>query len=404
MKYFGLGLWLLVNLAWAETKECPAPDALNHYVTRADGGYAGPVKIYYRLLKAYNPKLPTLLIINGGPGGNHQIINHFEEYSKFANIVGFDHRGLSCTSFLGVPHLEHYAAHMYSMEKAAQDIEAIRKDLIGDEKWFVYGLSYGTMLGQQYVTDFSKSVRGIILDSAFHDGSFALPIARDQYFPLFIESNPETNALYQQVIALYPDAKEHIPSKIWQGTYNYYGRTVKIPNFLRQILSAKTKEEAAKIYTFETFPTVGMQREILCEEIWDFPTSPGVIFPMLFTDCATIAKFRKPMNFTEALKKLKVPMMIWGGAFDPATPIQAMREIQRLTPDSFLFENKYAGHGIAMEKPQCALALADAFLKSETKAKFEAIAKSDDCQSPPASKTDQAQTFEDFVGVKNSFL
>lgn len=393
-----LSLILVVGFAFGN---CPEADSLNHYVIRKEDKQA--IRIYYRLLENYNPGLPTLLVINGGPGGDHNIIGYFKKYAKFANVLSFDHRGVGCTSFLG-PLSSGYFKQTYSMEKAAKDIDAVRKDLLGENgKWFVFGVSYGTMLGQQYLTDFPNSIHSIILDSAFHDGAYALPIVREQYVKLFLESDPETAEMYRKVAALYPGLINNLYLRIFGFTYGYQGRKQAIPKYLKMILTAK-KEEAEKFLSPLIFPFVGMSREILCEEIWDYAPQ-SLVFSSLVSDCANFTLFRKSMDFTESLKKVKVPVMIWGGAFDPVTPIQAMREMHRLIPDSFLFENPHCGHFVGNEKPDCALELIQSWLKLESKTKWEAIAKSDLCQSPPDLRQDsKALSWPEIVGVENAIF
>src|SRR5262249_38077466 len=140
-------LFLLMPIANAQT--CPAASGTDRYVVtklRAEvkGDNAGVIRVYYKLLNSFDPQKPTLLVINGGPGGDHSLIDLFRgtELEKKMNIVGFDHRGLGCTQSIS-PWNTYYEKGIYSMSRASDDIEAIRKDLLGDQgKWFVFGISY----------------------------------------------------------------------------------------------------------------------------------------------------------------------------------------------------------------------------------------------------------------------
>ncbi|WP_165483161.1 hypothetical protein [Legionella genomosp. 1] len=38
---------------------------------------AGLIHVYYKLLHSFDPQKPTLLVINGGPGGDHNLIELF---------------------------------------------------------------------------------------------------------------------------------------------------------------------------------------------------------------------------------------------------------------------------------------------------------------------------------------
>src|SRR3990167_3234667 len=94
--------FLLIPVSNAQT--CPAANNTDRYVitklhAENQGEAAGEIRIYYKLLNEYNREKPTLLVINGGPGGDHSIIDIFRntELAEKMNIVSFDHRGLGCT-------------------------------------------------------------------------------------------------------------------------------------------------------------------------------------------------------------------------------------------------------------------------------------------------------------------
>ena len=137
----GFFLLILVHLVFgAEINalaNCPKADATHRYtLTRLISenlGDAPDLLVYYTLLAPFDASKPTLLVINGGPGGDSSIINTFEKtaLAKKLNIVGFDHRGLGCTKTLG-PDSTLYKTGIFAMRRAAGDIDAIRKDLLGE--------------------------------------------------------------------------------------------------------------------------------------------------------------------------------------------------------------------------------------------------------------------------------
>lgn len=397
----------LISLSFASISSaatCPIPSDTDRYVVtklRAEkqDDTSGEIRVYYKLLNTFNPQKPTLLIINGGPGGDHNIIDLFKntELADKMNIVGFDHRGLGCT-YATSPSTTAYEKGIYSMSRASDDIDAIRKDLLGEHgKWFVYGVSYGTFLGQQYAIKYPQYINGMILDSAFHDTK-ALEIGRQQYLSLFIRNDKIISDLFDRIMTKYSDLKPAILNAIFSYTYSYNGRTKVIPVFLESIINSKSREEVEKIlapYMDTNIPLNGMMRHIVCEEIWDYSDnndSNSYYFPIFNANCGVFKTNRTPMANSNELKKLNVRTFIWGGRFDPVTPIQAMREMHQLIPMSLMWEHPYAGHGLIVESPSCALKLADMFISGSSNAEIETLANSKACQGiPSASFADTKQ-------------
>lgn len=131
-----------------------------------------------------------LLYVPGGPGGGSMNDNpQLFATTQIANlikrpVIAFDPRGTGNASLLDCS-LQHVAtfpdynlkavrqcmkeigkhqAVYYSARAIAGDIELIRKDL-GYEQLDVYGLSYGGLIAQVYVTLFPASTRSLVLDS-----------------------------------------------------------------------------------------------------------------------------------------------------------------------------------------------------------------------------------------------
>jgi pimeloyl-ACP methyl ester carboxylesterase len=374
---------------------CPPPDDVNRYVvaklrSESNDFSAGLINVYYALRAPFDPSKPTLLVLNGGPGGDHNIIHIFDntEISKEMNIVSLDHRGLGCTKVLSADS-SNYEPLIFSMKRAAEDIEEVRKDLLGkDGKWFVMGLSYGTMLGQQYAILYPNHIQGLILDSALHE-SKSLDYGRKQYVSLYIRSNEVVSDLFNQIVLRYPELEIEILRKIRTMTYGYFGRTQQIHRFLRKVYEAQSKSEVEKV--LETVgdlepPLVGMMRQIVCEEIWDYPNlteAEQYFFWQFAVECRGFGKHRHPMSFSEGLARLSVRTFIWGGQFDPVTPIQAMREMQQLIPHSILWENAHVGHCLIGEKGVCAFQLARMFFKGASDSELKEVIQSTECQSAP---------------------
>jgi len=226
----------------------------------------------------------------------------------------------------------------------------------------------------------------MILDSALHD-SKALDIARQQFISLYIRNDKIISNLFDKVMQKHSDLRSAILGNIFAFSYSYDGRTEHTRLFLEKLAATASKEEAEKIIGNQMdYPLTGMMRHIICEEIWDYSTDQDAnnYFFRFFPDnCRPFKKHRKSMAFGEDLKTLNVPTFIWGGRFDPVTPIQAMREMHELIPQSLIWENPYAGHGLISESPTCAIKLADMFFSGSSITDIQVLASSKACQSPP---------------------
>src|SRR5690606_20322014 len=107
---------------------------LDRYVVAPLTGASGDgaeIKIHYRLLRAFDPNKPTLVVVSGGPGDDQRLVPmFFSRIAEHANVLGFDHRGIGCSRSLS-PWQSTYRKGIFSTTLAAQDMEAIRKDLLG---------------------------------------------------------------------------------------------------------------------------------------------------------------------------------------------------------------------------------------------------------------------------------
>jgi pimeloyl-ACP methyl ester carboxylesterase len=391
---------------------CPESNDLEMYVDanlfsatqqNAKSEISGTLRMYTRLLTPFDAAKPTILIINGGPGGDHSIVTEFSTLSSDMNVISFDHRGLGCTKITSRFDSGFYRG-LYSMERAADDLEALRRRLLGDDgKWWVYGVSYGGMLGQKYLIKYPTHVHGAILDSTFHK-STAIDVGRRQYKRLFIEHDPEVKGLYEAVVAKYPEARESVLWAMWGYTYSYSGRLTGLKDFFNSILAAQTDAEARAIYTGyeEVGPVSGMMYDILCSEIWDYPVGSdhSYYFAEFINSCQRYKDIRNPMDWAEDLRKLPMRTFIWAGAFDPVTPSSVMHEMHALIPNSLLYENQYAGHGLWWEKPECAHGLLRQFIAGASDKMLYASIASESCQAVPDAEKESLNRWERITGQK----
>ncbi|MBN2414529.1 alpha/beta fold hydrolase [bacterium] len=96
-----------------------------------------------------------LVLLHGGPGGNHHSFHPaFEEASRFCRVIYYDQRGCGKSDYS--------PGAGYSVDQAVSDLEALRESL-HIERWVVLGHSYGGFLAQYYTMNYPHRVLGLVL-------------------------------------------------------------------------------------------------------------------------------------------------------------------------------------------------------------------------------------------------
>lgn len=107
-----------------------------------------------------------LVLVSGGPGTSHHYFHpHFQEATKFSEVIFYDLRGVGLSDRIS-------GSEGYSIDQAVEDLDALREKL-GFEKWAVLGLSFGGVVTQLYALKYPERIAGMILLSS------ALPMSLD---------------------------------------------------------------------------------------------------------------------------------------------------------------------------------------------------------------------------------
>lgn len=144
---------------------------------------------------------PTLIALHGGPGFDHQRLRpDLDQLADIAQVIYLDHRGngRSLPSDPGT----------WTLDRWGDDIRVVC-DLLGIERPFVFGNSFGSLVAMSYMVRHPGHAAGIILSSSGAKYDFASifaaferrggPAARMAAENFWLRQSPEDLAEYNRV-------------------------------------------------------------------------------------------------------------------------------------------------------------------------------------------------------------
>ena len=121
---------------------------------------------------------PTLVVVHGGPGGNHLGLRALEELAPRFRVVLYDQRGTGESDRFPVSAADQSALTSLSLQENVEDLEALRA-LLQAEKITVLGHSWGGALATFYAAAYPERVERLIVysggpeDSELNDAKVA---------------------------------------------------------------------------------------------------------------------------------------------------------------------------------------------------------------------------------------
>lgn len=276
----------------------------------------------------------------------------------------------------------------YNSLNISKDLHALKKSL-GINKWFVYGISYGTYISQVYFDQFPNDSEGIILDSPIND-------INEYYKNNTFNYINSLNTLFKESKQKYPDLESKYYSVI--NKLSKKGIEVNVEKAIVQTEKFTYNADDFKIIIhqslynqqlIELIPLIinGFYKEdkfILANLVdafsealkRDFGTYYCVSCNDGFTD-KSIAEYDKNASvfkknkggilfyrsdlsvceeweigakkINSAQKSNHIKALIFAGKYDPITPLYNGKEIAKKYKNSFLFEMPY-GHATSFSK------------------------------------------------------
>lgn len=340
------------------------------------------LKIFYRLLKPFDPKKETIMMFTGGPGQTSDfILTWYDKYGPEINnynVVSMDHRVIGCsrTTFY-----DHLPATSHKMRFAAADAELIRRKLLGDKPWIVEGGSYGTLLSQTYALLFPDSVSKLVIfftNFSADNGRLSRRTIRPRFARLF----PDVNRELEEIEARYPELGDAF-MRFAVRTMYVAGQRPEIPKMMvkvQNLLSVGMVEEARNLFPRGIYQASFMQNSIVCLEMEPYPILPGEY--SLYTPIESCQVFEGQydyFDYSESLKHLNMRTLVWHGEHDPVFDSQIAFETAKRIPDNFLFVVPGGSHAVG-ELGDCYPKIFFEFIKGASDEKLLPLTLRKSCQ------------------------
>lgn len=311
MKSFKFSRLILLTLILAFITGCQQGEELKRGEGLIDvkGG-----KVWYRVVGEGN-KIPILLL-HGGPGGTSYILNPLATLGKDRPVIFYDQLGSGRSDRIT-------DTTLMTVENYVEQVEQVRKAL-GLKEYYLFGQSWGTMLGLDYYLKYPEGIKGIIFSGA----AISIPLYLKGVDTLFsslpdsIKTSINTNEKNRTYDS--PDYKQ--ANKFW--TENFVAR--KLPWSADIDSGHLTFGEAVYRY------------------MWG---------PTEFTATGTL----KDYDRTSMLHKIKVPVLFMVGEYDEVLP-SGVKYYHSLVPGSKFAIIPNAGHLTTQDNPEMDIKIITDFL------------------------------------------
>ncbi|MCL5731255.1 MAG: proline iminopeptidase-family hydrolase [Candidatus Thermoplasmatota archaeon] len=125
---------------------------------REERGYltVNGIKLFHRIFYAEREK-GKIMTLHGGPGMSHDYLMPLADLSGMGyTVIMYDQAGCGRSE-------EPNDSNSFTVDHGVKEAEALRKELLGDEKIFLMGSSYGGALALAYALEYQDRLKGLIV-------------------------------------------------------------------------------------------------------------------------------------------------------------------------------------------------------------------------------------------------
>ena len=278
------------------------------------------IELTYEWSRPFDARKTTVILLQGGPGFDRSSIRelaHIVGLDAHFNVLTFNRRGTNP----GDPTSAEEAgpkAEFYQMQYTAKDLEALRREVIGQDKIILVGHSYGASLAYDYATQYPERISKLVVAA----GSARATCFAEQARTLAVQEAQKDTEANPTAQVQHPGTPQPAGTKD-PLQYEYINELVVCTNKVTaQSIDSLglSPEEAQQVKEFKT--------ELLC---------PTVHLP------------EHPFDLEDKLANISAPVLIIGGDKDRLTPPRFLvqdRDKLRETNSQVSYWIRSAGHGI----------------------------------------------------------
>jgi proline iminopeptidase len=243
-------------------------------------------KIWYRI-DGEGDKIP-LLLLHGGPGSSSYYLEPLKELSEDRPVIFIDQLGCGRSTRIT-------DTTLMTIEKNVAQLEQVRKALKLD-RFYLYGHSWGTMLGMDYYLKYPKGIQALI---------FASPLFSTQIWTQDADTLISKLPKEYQVAIHESEKQKNYTSESYQNAVKVYYKA-----YLRRSEIRKSQQDSSDLF--------------FGEKVYTFMWGPSE-----FTATGNLLNYDRIKD----LPKIKVPTLLTAGEFDEARP-NSVKYFQSLIPGS----------------------------------------------------------------------
>lgn len=241
-------------------------------------------KIWYRI-DGDGDKTP-LLLLHGGPGSSSYYLEPLKELSKDRPVIFIDQLGCGRSTRIT-------DTTLMTIEKNVEQLEQVRIALKLD-RYYLYGHSWGTMLGIDYYLKYPNGIQALI---------FASPLFSTQIWTQDADTLILKLAMEHQVAIRESDKQKNYSSESYQNAVKTYYKA-----YLRRSEQRKSQKDSSDLF--------------FGEKVYTFMWGPSE-----FKATGNLLNYDRIKD----LPKIKVPTLLTAGEFDEARP-NSVKYFQSLIP------------------------------------------------------------------------
>lgn len=375
---------------------CPAEDAL-HHTLELPVSYAKPAlgtfRLYYELSTGFDPSKKTFFIMND-PQSAGSMLGYADQFveggwtPKGANAIAFAVRGNPCSA-IDVRGTDgsidwEKAFDAFNMDNMIEDIERIRRAVLGDGRLLMAGESGHAFTAMQYMAKYPTNVEKALLVS-FGRNLEASATAGRAFAREFLTENGLLGAVEQLIAAgtvsrgqlmyiiqrefyQHPELIGAMIQKVQAGDPTLYEQLCRAEGDVEfEIANYLHHQPNLSVYFFH----LGMRP--VDDPLDVFYRESQMVMPLVAL--AARGRIPSPPAAPQNLGAIQTKTMLAAGTLDQVVPIEVTRAIRAELPGSQLLVFRDA-HAL-MNEPDCLMALRQNF--DAPAAEIDAILQSSLC-------------------------